>query len=86
MGRKPKKKAYVVFIGRKPGIYRTWEECKPQVDGFSGQKQRGFEKYQQAEEAWEAWEMRPQEVLTLPSAKPAVTIVLGGRDANLRNG
>ena len=26
---------YVVNNGRKPGIYKTWAECKEQVHGFS---------------------------------------------------
>jgi viroplasmin and RNaseH domain-containing protein len=53
MGKKAPKKAYVVTIGRNPGIYRTWEECKKQVDGFSGQRQRGFETVKEAEDYWE---------------------------------
>jgi ribonuclease HI len=32
----PKTKFYAVRIGREPGIYRTWEDCKAQVDGYSG--------------------------------------------------
>lgn len=38
----PKKKAYVVFEGRKPGIYDSWKECEEQVSGFSGSKYKGF--------------------------------------------
>lgn len=29
-------------MGHTPGIYDTWEECKAQVDGFSGAKYKGF--------------------------------------------
>ena len=29
-------KFYAVRVGRIPGIYRTWDECKKQVNGFSG--------------------------------------------------
>ncbi|MDC8832498.1 RNase H1/viroplasmin domain-containing protein [Alteromonas gilva] len=35
--------AYVVFEGRKPGIYATWEETKEQVHRFSGQSYKGFD-------------------------------------------
>lgn len=28
--------------GRKPGIYRTWDECKRQVDGYRGAVYKGF--------------------------------------------
>ena len=29
-------KYYAVKKGKKPGVYRTWDECKAQTDGFSG--------------------------------------------------
>lgn len=46
------KKAYVVFKGRKPGIYDTWAECKAQVDGFSGPVFRGYASREEAEAAF----------------------------------
>lgn len=36
------KKVYAVKVGRKPGIYYTWDECKSEVDGFSGAEYKGF--------------------------------------------
>lgn len=36
------KKVYAVKVGRQPGIYSTWEDCKAQVDGFSGAQYKGF--------------------------------------------
>lgn len=41
-------KYYVVRNGRKNGIYRTWEECKVQVDGFSGAVYKSFKSEQDA--------------------------------------
>jgi ribonuclease HI len=38
----PKNKFYVVWIGRKPGLYASWDDCKKQVDGFEGAKYKGF--------------------------------------------
>lgn len=35
-------KYYAVAKGRAPGIYRTWEETKRQVDGFSGAVHKSF--------------------------------------------
>jgi ribonuclease HI len=35
-------KYYVVWKGRKPGIYTTWEECKSQVHKYSGAKYKSF--------------------------------------------
>lgn len=36
------KKFYAVKTGKTPGIYLTWEECKNQIDGFSGAVYKGF--------------------------------------------
>lgn len=44
-----KKKVYAVRAGRKPGIYATWDECKAQVDGFSGAQFKGFASEAEAE-------------------------------------
>lgn len=42
-------KFYVVWHGRKTGIYNTWEECKAQVDGISGARFKSFGSKQEAE-------------------------------------
>lgn len=42
-------KYYAVKVGRKPGIYNTWAECKAQVDGFSGAVYKSFLTYEEAE-------------------------------------
>ncbi len=36
------KKFYAVKEGHVPGIYYTWDECKKQVDGYSGAVYKGF--------------------------------------------
>ena len=36
------KKIYAVKNGRVPGIYLNWEECKAQVDGYSGAIYKSF--------------------------------------------
>lgn len=46
------KKAYVVWTGRRPGIYRSWAECAAQVDGFPGAKYKSFETEREAQEAF----------------------------------
>ena len=35
-------KFYAVKEGRKPGIYHTWDECKEQVNGYSGAVYKSF--------------------------------------------
>lgn len=40
---------YAVAIGRKPGIYKTWDECKAQVDKFVRPSYKKFDSYDQAQ-------------------------------------
>ena len=37
-----KNKFYAVKKGFKPGIYKTWDECKAQTDGYACAEYRGF--------------------------------------------
>ncbi|MFY7671110.1 viroplasmin family protein [Tenacibaculum sp. MEBiC06402] len=37
-----KKKYYVVWKGKKPGIYTSWEACKEQINGFEGAEYKSF--------------------------------------------
>jgi ribonuclease HI len=39
----PKMKYYVVWKGRKTGIFVSWEECSAQVTGFNGAEYKSFE-------------------------------------------
>jgi ribonuclease HI len=47
---KNRKQYYAVRVGREPGIYRTWEECKTQVDGYAKAQYKGFGSLEEAEE------------------------------------
>lgn len=42
------KKYYAVKIGRTPGIYSTWDECKYQVDKFPGAIYKSFKTLEEA--------------------------------------
>eukprot|EP01099_Mayorella_cantabrigiensis_P003996 TRINITY_DN29_c0_g1_i1.p1 TRINITY_DN29_c0_g1~~TRINITY_DN29_c0_g1_i1.p1 ORF type:complete len:199 (+),score=38.93 TRINITY_DN29_c0_g1_i1:78-674(+) len=42
-------KYYAVRKGRRPGVYRSWEETKLQVEGFPGNEYKSFGTY---EDAW----------------------------------
>ncbi len=35
-------KYYAVRKGRIPGVYKSWDECRSQVDGFSGAQYKSF--------------------------------------------
>ncbi|MDO5028660.1 MAG: ribonuclease H family protein [Bacillota bacterium] len=41
-------KYYAVKVGRKPGIYSTWDECRDQVEGYSNAQYKKFTDKDQA--------------------------------------
>ena len=44
------KKYYAVKKGIKPGIYETWDECKKQVQGYSGAEYKSFTTLEEAQD------------------------------------
>lgn len=57
-----KTKFYVVWVGRKPGIYATWDECEKQVARFVDAKYKAFSTREEAEIAFRQG--------TMPKDKP----------------
>ena len=51
-----KKNYYAVRIGKTPGIYNIWEDCKAQVTGYKGAVFKGFEEKKDAEDFMKAGE------------------------------
>ena len=51
-----KKNYYAVRIGKNPGIYTNWEDCKAQVTGYKGAVFKGFEEKKDAENFMKAGE------------------------------
>ncbi len=47
-----KKKWYVVWVGKEPGIYTNWDETKDQVHGIAGAKYKSFKTQAAAKEAY----------------------------------
>ena len=47
-----KKKYYVVWVGAKPGVYETWNECKANITAFPGAKYKSFPTKQAAIQAF----------------------------------
>jgi ribonuclease HI len=47
-----KQKFYVVWEGHKPGVYKTWDDCKKQVDGFAQAKYKSFDTESEAQNAF----------------------------------
>lgn len=48
----PKSKYYVVWKGRKTGVFGSWKECEEQVKGFEGAIYKSFTSQHQAVEAF----------------------------------
>lgn len=47
---KRKSNFYAIKIGKQPGIYKSWDECKSYVEGFSGALYKGFQTRHEAED------------------------------------
>ena len=48
----PKQKFYVVWRGRKPGVYDSWDGGKEQVEGFGEAEYKAYATLEDAEEAF----------------------------------
>jgi ribonuclease HI len=46
-----KKKYYVVWKGKKTGVFSSWKECKAQIDGYQGAQYKAFVNQKEAEKA-----------------------------------
>ena len=60
-------KFYVVWVGRKTGIFTDWATCKTQIDKFTGAKYKSFENRAEAEAAFQD----PSSAPKAPSASAA---------------
>ncbi|MDX2005749.1 MAG: viroplasmin family protein [Meiothermus sp.] len=49
---KPKQKHYVVWKGRKTGVFSSWAEAEAQVKGFTGAEFKSFESLAEAHRAY----------------------------------
>lgn len=47
-----KKSFYVVWNGIKPGVYKSWNECKVQVEGYDGAIYKSFSSLEEANQAF----------------------------------
>lgn len=71
-----KQKYYVVWKGRKTGVYTTWAECSTQVTGFNGAEYKSFENREAAEAAFQSVyeEYKGKRV---PTVSPAMLEIIG---------
>lgn len=62
---------FVVWDGREPGIYRSWDECKKQVHAYPEAKYKSFATEKEAREAFLSpyWNFVGKAVKTQPNAE-----------------
>ena len=59
-------KYYVVWEGKNPGIYNTWDECQEQINGFSGAKYQSFPSLELAQYAFaDSYEKRKEAIIAM---------------------
>lgn len=84
MGKKTSRKvAFVVFRGRRPGIYRSWEECDEQVKGFAGNSFKGYENVCWAETAWNEWLSKTSDIFNTAASGIGSRRPLSQNDGNI---
>lgn len=47
-----KNKFYVVWKGKRPGVYSSWSDCQEQIKGYPGAEYKAFETREMAEKAF----------------------------------
>ncbi|MFD3259535.1 ribonuclease H [Paenibacillus lentus] len=53
-----KQKFYVVWVGKKPGVYHSWAECQEQTNQYFDAKFKSFNSSKEAEQAFQdGWQM-----------------------------
>jgi len=72
----PKQKYYVVWKGRKPGVFTSWQECSAQVTGFNGAEYKSFENREAAEAAYKS-EYEEYKRIRVPTLSPAMLEIIG---------
>ncbi len=76
-------KYYAVRQGHKVGIFKTWEECKQSVDGYSGAEYKSFTSLVSAQEYLDNAEFAPTKTTYPPDV--AVAYVDGSYNTGTQN-
>ncbi|MDD6058650.1 MAG: ribonuclease H family protein [Clostridiales bacterium] len=77
-------KYYAVKVGKIPGIYRSWQECKPLVDGFPGAVYKSFRTKEEAETFFEAGKKNRKESAVCENLPEIYAFVDGSYNAKTK--
>lgn len=75
---KSKNNFFVVWDGKEPGIYKSWEDCKRQIHGYAGAKYKGFETEKDAIEAYNSpyWEYVGKKSTRVSAPSPSQEVLI----------
>jgi ribonuclease HI len=76
-----KAKFYVVWKGKRPGIYTTWDDCKAAITGFKGAQYKSFTSFELAKKAYNSnYEEYKGKKNAEPSLSPEQLLKIGEPD------
>lgn len=76
-----KDKFYVVWKGKRPGVYTTWEDCKAAITGYKGAQYKSFPTFDQAKKAYNSnYEEYKGKKNSTPSLTPEQLLLIGEPD------
>jgi len=73
-----KAKFYVVWKGKRPGVYTSWEDCKAAISGYKGAQYKSFTTFELAKKAYNSnYEEYKGKKNNAPSLTPEQLLKLG---------
>ena len=76
-----KEKFYVVWKGKRPGVYTTWDDCKAAITGYKGAQYKSFPTFDQAKKAYNSnYEEYKGKKNSSPGLSPEQLLMIGEPD------
>ena len=73
-----KEKFYVVWKGKRPGVYTTWDDCKAAISGYKGAQYKSFPTFDQAKKAYNSnYEEYKGKKNSSPGLSPEQLLMIG---------
>jgi len=73
-----KAKFYVVWKGKRPGVYTTWKDCKAAIDSYRGAQYKSFSTFEIAKKAYNSnYEEYKGKKNSAPSLSPEQLLKIG---------
>jgi len=73
-----KEKFYVVWKGKRPGVFTTWDDCKAAITGYKGAQYKSFPSFAEAKKAYNSnYEEYKGKKNAAPSLTPEQLLQIG---------